>query len=287
MDSEQREGLAALRVLTCVARADGRLKEGERAALEAAARALPGEVDLDALLQAHVSLEEELAVLDTRALRQQVHDAAFVMAHADGAPSEAELALLERILPEEGEATLVQQVLGETRDTFLPTGIKPIHDPEQRDVEVREDTLKYAVLCASLGALPIPGVTILTDLAVVGFQVKLVRDIGQYYGHQMDEQAARSLLGGVVGSAGMRVALNNLARFVPGWGSLFGAVTSFATTIAVGRVAERYFASGGALSAEELRATYESAVKEGEADFAAHKARVEAETERRRGAQAT
>ncbi|MDP2306941.1 MAG: TerB family tellurite resistance protein [Pseudomonadota bacterium] len=275
MNVEDRELLAGVRVLVCVARADGVLLDVERIALEAALTAFhsasPQDIpSLDTLLAEHISLEDELAHLHTPEARQQVHDAAWMVAHADGVASREELALLERILPPGGEMSLVAQVLGETKDTIFLSNIEPIWDPEQREIEVREDVVKYAVLCAGLGALPMPGVTIVTDLVVVGLQVKMVRDIGQYWGHTIDREAARSLLGSAAGSVALRVAVTNLARLVPGWGSVFGGVTSFASTVAIGRMAEAYFSTGGQMSTEEMREVYENKLAEAKQSYAEH-----------------
>lgn len=273
MDRQVERALAGVRVLVCVARADGKLTDGERAALEGALAGLPGVPALEELLGSYINLEEQLEALGDDEARAQVHDAAWVMAHADGEASASELAILERIKPFR-EESLVEQVIGETKDTFLPSNIDVVHDPEQRAVEIQEDTMKYAVLAAVLGAMPIPGVGIVTDLMVVGLQVKLVRDIGLYWGHKVDEKAARSMLASVLGSVGVRVAINNVARFVPGWGSLMAAVTSFASTVAVGKMAAAYFESGGEMGAEALRATYEQGLKEGKKAYEENAARV-------------
>lgn len=277
MDRDVQKALAGVRALVCVARADGRLDPDERTALERALAELdlPAEdkPTVDELVGAPISLDEQLDLLDEDA-RRAVHDAGWVLAHADGDATSAELAVLERIKPPEAEGSLLQQVIGETKDTLLPGHVPAIHDPEQRAVEIQEDTMKYAVLAAVLGAMPIPGVGIVTDLAVVGLQVKLVRDIGLYWGHAVDEKAARSIMASVLGSVGVRVAINNLARFVPGWGSLMAAVTSFATTVAVGKMANAYFESGGTMNADALRATYEAGLAEGKEAYAAHEADV-------------
>jgi uncharacterized protein (DUF697 family)/tellurite resistance protein len=283
MKAEERELLAGLRILVCVARADGVLHETECDALNRALLRIRGATsspdfpkDVNDLLADDFSLEAEKEFLRHDDARRQVYESAWVVANADGVVSPQERAMLERLRPHEHEESLLQQALGETLDTFHPSHIAPIYDPESRDDEIREDTLKYAVLCAGLGAMPLPGVSVLTDLAVVALQVKLVRDIGQYWGHKVDAQAARSLVVSGLGSVGLRVALNNLARLLPGWGSVFGAATSFASTMAVGRMANAYFASGGAASAEHLRETYEAGLAEGRKAYEAHSANVEA-----------
>lgn len=272
-----REVLAGVRILVCVARADGHLTEGERAALEAAVHELPGgqATSVAELLASDIDLELELAQLLSDESREHVYQAALVLSHVDGAASPQEMALIERLHPQVAEPTLLGQVLGETRDTFLPTKLGTVYDPAQRTAEVQEDTLKYAILCGGLGAMPIPGAAVVSDLFVVVLQAKMVRDIGCYWGHNLDAKAARSLIGTMAGSIGVRIAVSNLARLVPGWGSALAAATAFGTTVAIGRAADLYFASGAVLSVEELRKSYAAGVAEGKAAFAEQKAAVE------------
>lgn len=280
MSQTPREALAGIRIVLCVAKADGRLADEEVTALEHLLKSLPegvfGETlpSLQDLLAEQIDLDAELAILSTDEARNRVYEAARLVAGADGSVAESEAVVLEKIKPITGEDSLLGQIIGETKDTFLPSNIPAIHDPEQRAVEIQEDRLKYSILSAILGANPLPAVSLLTDLAVVGIQVKLVRDIGQYYGHKVDEAAARSLLSAVAGGTVARVALSSLAKFVPGWGSAFGAVSSFAATWAIGKVAEQWFESDCKLDTSALKATYEDAWKNGQKAYDAQKERV-------------
>lgn len=283
MAHSDREVLAGVRLLVCVARADGHLTDHELAALDGAIQVLPAGSagsSLEELLASDIDFDAELVQLRSPESRKRVYDAALVLANADGAASPEELAMLERLQPLQGEATLLGQLVGETRDTIFLMRLPTVHDPQQREVEIQEDTLKYAILCAGLGAMPVPGAAIITDLAVVALQVKLVRDIGCYWGHDLDGAAARTLLGGMAGSIGLRIAVNNVARLIPGWGSVMGAATSFGTTVAVGRAANAWFSSGAAMSPDELRKSYEAGVAEGRSAFVKQKIRLDAASKR-------
>ncbi len=276
MSPESQEVLAAVRIVLSVAKADGLISPTEEQSLRDVLLALPEEErpTLDELLGTEIDLEAELERLQSEGMRDRVYQVARLVAEADGKASEAELVILERIKPWEGEDSLIGQVIGETTDTLLPSRIPAIHDPEQRAVEIQEDRMKFAVLAAALGANPLPAVSLITDIAVVGLQVKLVRDIGQYYGHRLDEQAARSLLASFVGSTVLRVALSNLAKFLPGWGSVAGAATSFAATWAIGKVAEAWFDSNCTLDPDVLRETYQAAWREGQRSYDVDKERI-------------
>lgn len=283
MNQSEREVLAGLRILALTARADGTLDDAERAELGRALatiraagsfEGLPASVD--ELLAAEMSIEVEEEFLRTDEARASVYEAAMLVARADGREVPEELAILERLRPSDTEDTLIGQVLGEVADTVNPNAVRPVYDPERRATEVREDVLKYAILSGVLGAMPIPGLAVATDLGVVAVQVKMARDISRYWGHELGRDATKSLLGTISGSVVLRVALNNLARLVPGWGSVYGAATSFASTMAIGEVVNAYFEAGGAVSPEELRRRYAQEVEARRAEYERHKADVEA-----------
>lgn len=259
---------ASLRVLVAVARADGRIGPGEREALEEALGGRDEVVDalLDELLEAEIDVAAEIAVLPPAA-RRELYQAAFLLAHADGEASVGELMMLDLIRGEPEPGGVLQQIVAETRDTLSPSGVLAQADPEARALEIREDITKYSLLAAILGANPVAGAAVLTDLVVVASQVKMVRDIGLYHGHQLDQASARALLTSMIGGVGIRLALGQLARVIPGFGSVYGAVTAFATTWAVGRVAERYFGEGASTDTAALQDRFKAARAEGEAIY--------------------
>jgi len=292
------EGLAGLRILVAVAKADGKLLTEELNALEEALDGvpLPDGVTLDTLLREETDVEAQIQRIVSPEGRWETYQAAKGISMVDGEVAPSEKAILDRMKvafgltqqrqhasPQEQENRgFFGDLVTETKDTILPSNIKKIDDPKKREAEIAEDVLKYSIMSAVLGAFPVPGIAIATDIAVVALQAKLVRDIGQYFGRAMDAKAVSSLLGGVVGGAGMRIAVNNLAKLVPGWGSVVGATTSFATTWGIGKVTERFFASGGTVTPAELRAEFKNAKKDGKAAFEQNKETVDAKAGRAR-----
>jgi uncharacterized protein (DUF697 family) len=264
---------AQFRILVAVAQADGKLEEREVTSL----REVLGRhgAELDSWLAERIDVDAELAHLD-REGRRQVYHSAFAMAHADGNASMDEVNLLRRILSDEAEASIPRQVLGEAADTLLPARILPEPDAAQRDLEINEDILKYSALSAVAGAMPLPGLGIVADIAVIALQAKMVHDIGQYCGHALDQKAIRGFMASVMGSTGLRIAINNLARVVPGWGSVFAAGTSFASTFALGKVAQRYFEAGKTLDESELRDLFSQQRSAGSSVFESRKEHVDA-----------
>ncbi len=281
MPIEQREAMAALRVLIAVAKADGTFRKAEKDAFRTAMSGLnlPESATLDVLLEEEVNLEDQLPRIKSEDARAFTFDSAYTLAHADRECTLGEQKVLDRIkehfnIPDEN-VTLLGRLLGEFKDTVLPSNIEPISDTAKREAAVQEDTLKYAIITAVLGAFPIPVVALATDIAVIGIQTKMVRDIGQYWGHRVDDQASRSLLYGVGMGSAVQVAINNLAKFVPFFGSAAVAASNFAATWALGKIADQYFESGGKAEYSTLKDAFETAQKDGELVFQEHQSHID------------
>lgn len=278
------EAVASLKILAAIARADGSVHNDERKSLAAAVESLMLEkpIPVDELLGTDrtIDVKGELARLESAAAREQIFRSAFFMAYADGTCTKEEQAILDVIASETGvtadQRASLERLFVEPapRASLLPTKAKQIADPEQRAAHVKKEILKYAALTAVLGAFPIPGLAIVTDLGVIALQVKMVRDIGQYWGHAVDRNAAKSMLYGMGLGTGARLAVNNLAKLLPGWGSAVGATTSFASTYALGKVIEKFFAADAKVDFAALKADFKAAEKEGKAEYAEHKDEV-------------
>jgi uncharacterized protein (DUF697 family) len=275
------DSLPTLEFIIAIARADGVIQPSEREVIESFAEGvLPAGTTLQALLETPVDVDGILKRVTTAEARERAFEAGYAMAKADGTCSAEEQAILDRAktaweIPD-AKVSLLDRLVSEARDTVLPSNIKAIDDPAKRAAAIQEDTLKYAVITGVLGAFPLPGVALVTDIAVVGLQVKLIRDIGQYYGHAVGAEAAKSLFASVGVGIGARMALSNVAKLVPGFGSAVGAATAFAATWAIGKMGVAYFENGGKLDAEYLKKVFASAQKEGKDAYADKKADIEA-----------
>jgi uncharacterized protein (DUF697 family) len=109
----------------------------------------------------------------------------------------------------------------------------------------------------------------LASMAIIPLQVRLVYKIGKSYGYPMDmshakdfiatlgvgltgqylEQFGRKLLGGLLGGVGGGIG-RTVGRQVASSGM------TFATTYAIGRVAQRYYAGGRTLDAASLKQAF-------------------------------
>ena len=282
MTINQNEALACVKLLVCVAKADGELAPEERASLQdsLASAKLPEGVTADSLLAATYDPDALIAEIKTADARDAAYSALFTMAYADRKLHPAEQALLQKVeqawqvAPE--KKGLFGRIFQEARDTVSLTAIQPIADPAKREKEINEDVLKYSILSGALGVFPIPIASIATDLAVIGIQGKMVRDIGQYWGRETTKEGVKQLLAGMgVGHVG-RIAFNNLLKFVPVLGSVAAATSNFASTWAAGRVANQFYASGGKLDMGTLKDMFKTKESEGRKAYEANKAAVEA-----------
>jgi uncharacterized protein (DUF697 family)/tellurite resistance protein len=274
----EQQALAGLRVLVCVAKADGVLHDEERRSLSTAIEgvSLPDGLTLDGLLDEKNELDDLAKLLQSDEARVETFKSAYGMAHADGNCSSEEQALLDRLQKSlevaDDETSRIKQLFAGAADGgATAVHAKPIEDPAERESKVQSETTKTAIFAAVLGAFPVPGLAIATDLAVVGLQVSLVRDIGAMWNRQIDKKEARSLLVPLGVGTGAQIAASNLIKFLPGWGSAFGATTSFAWTFAIGRAMNAHFARGARADMDALANDFKEAKAEGKKVYAEKK----------------
>lgn len=274
------EATASLRVLVYLAKSDGELTaEDKRVLHDALSGTLhPSAKTLEYLAEEKIDLDRELSKIKSNVARERTYNAAYCLAHMDGECSAVKSRLLEHV--REGlkitsdKSTLLGRVYAEARETVWPDHINPLPDPALRETKINDEILKYSILNAVTGAFPLPGLSVATDLVVISVQTKLVRDIGQYWGHQVDRQAARSLIAGIAGATGLRIAVHSLLNVVPVLGSVVGATSSFVSTWALGKAANRYFESNGRLGAADLRKLFHESMDEAKAAYEKSKATI-------------
>lgn len=282
MSMNEIEALASLKVLVCIAKADGVLATEERVVLDEAVRnaKLPGNLTTQALLDGNYDFDAVLKEITSQEAKDATFSSAFAMAYADRSCDPSEQVLLDKIekafvVPKEKKG-MFNRLFEEARDTVSLTSITPIADPKARQREINEDVLKYSILSAVLGLNPVPIVSIATDVAVIGIQAKMFRDVGQYWGRETSKDTVKQVMGGVGVGTGARIAVNNLAKFLPGFGSVVAATTNFASTWALGKVANQYWESGGKADMKMLKELFTKSKEEGKSAYAQHKAQIDA-----------
>jgi len=138
--------------------------------------------------------------------------------------------------------------------------------------EMDRKILNAAIVNGAIELLP----ENLSTLAIIPLQMRLVYQVGQNYGFELDaghikdllatlgvgltsqylEQAGRKLLGGLLGRAGKGI-LGGLGKQAVSSGM------SFASTYALGHVANQYYAGGRELSTQMLRDAYAHVMRDG------------------------
>ncbi|QIL72247.1 GTPase [Diaphorobacter sp. HDW4B] len=137
--------------------------------------------------------------------------------------------------------------------------------------EMDAKILKASIVNGAIELLP----ENLSTLAIIPLQMRLVYQIGETYGYQLDKGHIKDLLAALgVGltSQYLEQAGRKLLSRVLG-GGLFGGVgrqavssgMSFASTYALGHVANQYYAGGRTLSTQMLKSTYEHIMQDGRA----------------------
>ncbi|MBM5572628.1 MULTISPECIES: YcjF family protein [Deefgea] len=278
---------AILTIALLAAFADGHNDEREREHIRGLAQSLGQDSGLDFsrlyqdVLFKRVDLASVCAQLTDPAERQFAYEMAVCVCDADGSTSAAESAFLADLKIRLAQATVPTSTLFQRdADTLAKAGqsIVPIQSatPLAQQVpnsaaivntaEIDSSILKASILNGALELLP----QTWASVAIIPLQIKLVYNIGQRYGYELDqghirefistvgvgltsqylEQFGRKLMGGLFGKVGGK------------WGKTIGGAAtgmafSFASTYALGQVAKRYYAGGRTMSADLLKQTFQ------------------------------
>lgn len=283
MTPDQQRAILTLAMLA--ARADGREDERERAALRALAAQLPGP-PIDAAT-APADLRAVVApLLSDPVLARSAFEVAVAVADADGAHSAAEGAFLDQLanalgVPPAQAKTVVDQADDIARAGGLGASAAGANgaraagaSPASPDIPALDQRIVNASITnAALELLP----ESLATMAILPLQVRLVYNIGQAYGYQLDqghikellatvgvgltgqylEQIGRRVLGGLLGSV-----LGGMGRAAGRQAASSGMV--FATTWALGQLAKQYYGGGRTLDAAKLKAAFGPLLEQGQ-----------------------
>ncbi|MCY3018420.1 MAG: hypothetical protein NTW87_05240 [Planctomycetota bacterium] len=271
------EALAGIRLLVCMAMADGVLKPDERYALEdaVAGEPLPEGLTLNKLLAERndpLALAKMVQKPETRAY---TYASLYSLAYCDRELAESENRLLAMLRTEWGVAADEQRSLEKALDiTEHMTGPLPaaVKDVVARKEQLGRLLLRYSILAGLTGAIPVP---LVPDLMVVPMQVKMVYDIAALCGHKADKGTIQLMFETLGVGTGARLGVSILCKLVPGWGSLVGAASSFATTYALGKVAGAYYESEGKRSFESLQPMFRAEQENGKQEFKKHRAALD------------
>jgi uncharacterized protein (DUF697 family) len=277
MDNDQTKSI--LTVALMAAFADGLKDERERESIRKLTESFGAEasIDLAALyrdvLLARPDLAEAVKPLDSQGLRQYAYEMAVGVVSADGAQNPAEGAFLAQLaaalqLPATSAQPVAQQASAMADAAVVGT---VLGKASVSDADMDKSILNAAITNAALELLP----ESVASMAIIPLQLRLVYRIGKAYGYELDssnardfiatlgvgltsqyvEQIGRKLLGGLLGGLG-----GGLGRSLGRQAASSGL--TFATTYAIGRVAQRYYAGGRTLDSAGLKATFTSLLAE-------------------------
>jgi uncharacterized protein (DUF697 family)/tellurite resistance protein len=254
--------------------ADGANSETERAELKRMAETVLGDKLHAASLYQNVLLGRTTRASAAAALAggpaaQLAYEMAACVCEADDAVSEPEKRFLADLRSELGlnaeNVVAVTAAAGQLATAPLTPPPLPATPPATGATE--KLILNYALLNGALELLP----ESLATMAIIPMQMKMVYRVGLSHGVQLDrghikefaataglgltsqvvEGFARKLLAGVFGKKGM---VKNMADQVT------SSAFSFASTYALGQVADRYYAGGRSMTTAELKSLFDATV---------------------------
>ena len=274
------EGLAGIRLLICMAKADGILKPDEKYALEDALAGLklPEGLTVDKLLEESNDSAALAAAITSPEARDYTYASVYAVAYCDRDLDAAEEKILASLRQAWGiskdEEQGLQRALQPCKQADCPAGATPaaISDEEKRKAAFDKLLSRYCIVTALTGAIPIPFVS---DVLVVPMQLKMVYDVAALFGQKAERGTVQLMVESLLGGTFARVGISALCKLVPGWGSVVGATTSFATTFALGKVAFTYYAGEGRQSIESLKPLFRDEKELGKQEYKKQKAALD------------
>lgn len=287
------ETRAVLTVALLAAFSDGLKDDREREAVKRVADALGPDAGFDLpglyrdVLLAKPDLAKVAAELQSPESRQLAYEMAVGVCDADGAQGPAEKQFLAKLAEALSLPAAAASATSARADEVAEAAFAPTEAPAATasapvsgtvmgkanisDAEMDKLILNASITNAALELLP----ETLASMAIIPLQMRLVSRIGKAHGYPMDrthakdfiatlgvgltgqylEQFGRKLLGGLLGGLG-----GGIGRGVGRQAASSGL--TFATTYALGRVAQRYYAAGRTIDTATLKQTFASLLDE-------------------------
>jgi uncharacterized protein (DUF697 family) len=158
-------------------------------------------------------------------------------------------------------------------EAVLPAGLRQMllqnqeHTDQLNDVYTQHaypHVVSYAISCGLLAMTPVPTASI---QMVIAAQAKLFHSIASIYGLPLNRRSVYEVVSAVgIGGLGFGVGVRELAKIVPGWGSLIAGLSTAAITYALGMTLCYYYAQtrqGHAFTAKMLKAVYDEQLRRG------------------------
>jgi uncharacterized protein (DUF697 family)/tellurite resistance protein len=286
------EQQAVLTLGLMAAFADNGNNDAERAQIKRIAEDLGGlsALDISGLYQdvllGRASLELTASALENPHSRQLAYEMAVCVCDADGQRSAAENAFLLELRSALGLDSTSSDAFAEQADVLatVPLAATASAALSVDSAALDKSVLNYAILNGALELLP----QSMASMAILPLQMKMVYSIGKAHGYELDrehikdfaatlgvgmtgqyvEQMGRKLLGGLLGKLG--------GGLLGGLGSAAtGAAFSFATTYALGKVAQQYYGNGRSIDAAQLKQVFAQMFSQGKQMQSQYRAQIE------------
>ncbi len=266
INERDREPIVTIAFLA--ANADGRSNAEEQAQLRAVLERL-GMGDLDTVVErvmgGQLRLAEVVAKLSGAEARRLAYETALAVCLADGPANDKEMRFLEQLGGALDLTPAELGSLGQGATALSGAALTVSSGKPASDAELDQQILRQAMITGAVELLP----DRLANVVIIPLQLRLVYQIGQHYGQQLNADQIKDMLGALgIGAAAQAVegVVRKLVRGVAGGllggviggagGLAAGAAVSFAATYALGHAAKQYYAQGRRLSTADLRALF-------------------------------
>jgi uncharacterized protein (DUF697 family)/tellurite resistance protein len=275
LTNEQQEAL--LTICLMAAFADGSKDDAERELIKKMAGSVLDEsLDAPAIYQnvlfKRIALGSAAAPLAGGPAASFAYEMAVGVCEADDVLSDPEKEFLEQLRGHLGLASGTVQAARASADELALAPVVSVEVPAVSSVRpeaaaVDKMIMNYAILNGALELLP----ESLATMAIIPLQMKMVYRVGKQHGVELDrwhikefaaaagvgltsqvvEGFARKLLKGVLGKRGLVSGAANQTT---------SSAFSFASTYALGRVADAYYAGGRTMSTAQLKGLFDETV---------------------------
>lgn len=275
------EQQAILTISLLAAFSDGGKDERERDQIKLIAEGMPSNdgfnmttIYQDVLFK-RSTLEQSTEQLQSIESKQLAYEMAVCVCDADGVRSDTENAFLARLRQQLDLNTAQAQAFAKQADELASVSLEALPVESKSNIDnaaLDKSVLNYSILNGALELLP----QSMASMAILPLQLKMVYAIGKAHGYELDrthikdfaatlgvgmtgqyvEQMGRKLLGGLLGkvAGGMLGSLGSAAT---------GVAFSFATTYALGKVAQQYYGNGRNIDAAQLKQVFAQMFSQG------------------------
>ena len=259
-----------IQIALMAAMADGHISADEQRELTTVATRLgvpSATTAIDQPAAARQGIGIVAASLSDADARRTAYEVALAVCSVDGPPNPPEQSFLSALHGALGlGAAATHEFENQLRElSAAPLGGSLPGGTPTNDASLDERIFQQAMLTGALELLP----DRLANLAILPLQLRLVYEVGQRYGQQLDANQIKDLAGTFgLGAAAQMVeglvrkvlgsaASNILGGLIGGaTGIAAGAAVTFSATYALGHAAKQYYAQGRKLSADDLRALF-------------------------------